>query len=541
MDARFYNSDQIDIERLARDLVNAYQAQGYQAQQIGTKDQMLVQLKRGGDFEAIIGMQAALSLNLQRTSGGVLATIGQQRWIDKAAVGAVGLIGAVVLWPLAITAGVGAFRQASMGNQVLNMVDGLVRQQVPSMQAGPIPYNVMPLIQQQSAPPMSNPFNTPPRMAPQGEPYYTPAPATQAPTYQPAPFAPGGQLRCANCNTPYEVGDTFCTGCGQSLTPPRLYCNKCNSEMKPGAAFCPKCGSSSFSAVSAQAQRQAPQTPPQTPAPMVTYKHTQPSLVPPPAQQQPPVPFYTPPATPTYTPPKQPSTPPPVPTQPAQVTNPVQPEPYVPPTTQTPQVVPQPKVTLTPGQKKETHAVPPPRPQKVYYTPSNQAAQQATNADQPTVPAQPAQPQSLAQDATQQQAPYYTPPSINTQPTMPEQPLQARPAPSVENTAPWGTLILSNGERVQLKGEHAVIGRRDHDIDEGLQADVDLSKQQGADTISRLHATIEHIGSTFVLTDLNSTNATRVNNKRLEPDKPTPLNDGDTLQFGKVTCTFKKL
>ena len=56
MDARFYNSDQIDIERLARDLVNAYQAQGYQAQQIGTRDQMLVQLKRGGDFEAIIGM-----------------------------------------------------------------------------------------------------------------------------------------------------------------------------------------------------------------------------------------------------------------------------------------------------------------------------------------------------------------------------------------------------------------------------------------------------------------------------------------------------
>src|SRR5579885_887943 len=88
MDARFYNSEEIDIGRLATDLVNLYLAQGYQAQQIGSKDQILVQLKKGGDFEAIIGMQAALSLTLQRTAGGVLALIGQQRWIDKVAVGA---------------------------------------------------------------------------------------------------------------------------------------------------------------------------------------------------------------------------------------------------------------------------------------------------------------------------------------------------------------------------------------------------------------------------------------------------------------------
>ena len=32
----------------------------------------------------------------------------------------------------------------------------------------------------------------------------------------------------------------------------------------------------------------------------------------------------------------------------------------------------------------------------------------------------------------------------------------------------------------------------------------------------------------------------RINGKRLEPDKATPINDGDKLSFGKVTCTFKK-
>ncbi len=138
MDARFYNSEEIDIGRLAGDLENMYRMQGYEVQQIGNKDQMMVQLKKGSDLIALLGLQAALSVILQRTGGGTIAMIGQQRWIDKAAVGAVGLVAAPVLWPLMITAGAGAIRQASLGNQVLNVVDGLVRQQYPSVQVGPV-------------------------------------------------------------------------------------------------------------------------------------------------------------------------------------------------------------------------------------------------------------------------------------------------------------------------------------------------------------------------------------------------------------------
>ena len=87
--------------------------------------------------------------------------------------------------------------------------------------------------------------------------------------------------------------------------------------------------------------------------------------------------------------------------------------------------------------------------------------------------------------------------------------------------------------------ESALIGRSDNDIS-GVNPEVDLNGMEGADTTSRIHATIEHIGSTFSVTDLNSTNSTRINGKRLEPDQATPINDGDKLSFGKVTCTFKK-
>src|SRR5207248_1013464 len=117
-----------------------------------------------------------------------------------------------------------------------------------------------------------------------------------------------------------------------------------------------------------------------------------------------------------------------------------------------------------------------------------------------------------------------------------------RPAsqPVADPNAPWGTLTFDDGTQVQLKGESASVGRYDHDLG-GIQPEVDLAKMEGADTVSRIHAALEHIGSSYTLTDLNSTNSTRINGKRLEPDKATPINDGDTLSFGKVTCTFQKL
>lgn len=469
MDARFYNTEEIDIERLGNDLVNVYMAQGYQAQQLGNKDQILVQLKKGGDFEAIIGMQAALSLTIQRTAGGVLAMIGQQKWLDKAAVGAVGIVALPVLWPLALTAGVGALRQASLGNQALNMVDGLVRQQRPNVLVGPIPAQLLPQIQQQWGPPSyaATPVYTPP-------PVITAAPAPQAAL--PAPAA----LHCPNCNTPYSPGDTFCSGCGHSLTPQKTYCANCHAELRPGTSFCPNCGASTF------------QPNPTTQAPALQP----PAYTPPPAQQ---TPVYTPPPapqTPPYTPPKPAVDPysPTVTAQPQQAKPAPQPQQpyYVPPVPQQPSVVPQPKVTFVPGESKQepTLTPPPQRPQTPYYIPSTEA-QQAQAAAQP------------AADTL------------------------------------WGSLIFSNGEQVPLKGERAVVGRYDSDIG-GIHPDVDLESMQGSDTVSRIHAAFEHIGSTYTLTDLNSTNATRINGKRIEPDKPTPVNDGDTLTFGKVASTFKK-
>ncbi|GAC1435528.1 MAG: hypothetical protein NVS4B1_26440 [Ktedonobacteraceae bacterium] len=501
MDARFYNSEEIDIERVSQDLMNVYTAQGYQTQQVGTKDQMLIQIKKGGDLEALVGLQAALSLTIQRTGGGTLAMIGQQKWLDKAAVGTIGIIGFSFLWPLALTAGAGALRQASLGNQVMNVVDGLVRQQRPNVQAGPIPAQFMPQAQQQwGTPPPAHqvPYYTPPaQQQPQTPPpmYTPPQPPVQP--MQASQSAAPAQLRCTNCNTPYAPGDTFCSGCGRSLTPAKVYCANCHAELKPGMSFCANCGSSTFEQTVKPAGNAAPQQTPQA------VRSATPTYTPP-VQPKPIVPVYTPPATPP-TPPAQrveQSYVPPVQPKP-------QPEPlYVPPVTQTPAIQPQPKVTMVPSAQQDAPVAPSqPRPQPQYYIPSNQ------------------------QVSAQQQA-------AASQPTLANQPVQGQQ--STDITVPWGVLTFANGNQVSLTGESALVGRYDHDLG-GDKPAVDLSDQQGADTTSRVHAVFEHTGNVYTLTDLNSTNATRINNKRLDPDKATPVNDGDTILFGKVTCTFKKL
>jgi len=539
MDARFYNSEDIDIDRLASDLVSAYQSQGYRAQQIGNADQILVQIKKGGDFEAVLGMQAVLSVTIQRTAGGILAMIGQQRWMDKAAIGVVGIAVLPLLWPLAVTAGVGAVRQASLGNQALNMVDGLVRQQRPGINGGPIPPQFITQIQRQ--------WELLPN-APTPPPYLPPGPVVNSQLDQaPSSFTSSSQTRCPQCNTAYEPGDTFCSGCGRPLAQRKVYCPNCNSELKPGLSFCSKCGTSTFQTLSAAQQTvQSPAPtpappipvytppPPPTPQPQVYYAPSQPA-----ANDMPTVSASNVSQTPRYTPQPASFDPPPVyyaPPQPAANDIPTvsssnvslpstayyvppapQEPPYVPPVTQNPPVQPKPKVTIVQSTPKHEPPPPKPRPQIQYYIPSNQT-QQTTSASS----------SSAAQTEVQKQ---------------PSKPLAAQPVsrPLSYSNAPWGLLTFSDGQQqVQLSNDRAVVGRYDHDLG-GTPPEVDLSQMPGADTVSRIHASLEHIGSAYTLTDLNSTNATRINNKRLEPDKATPISNGDTLQFGKVTCTFEKM
>ncbi len=132
METRFYQTRDLDLQGIAQALVLEYQAQGFEAQQFGDINQVIIQLKKESVLRSITGFDKALGISLQRLDNGTLVKVGAQDWVDQIAVGAVGL----VLHPLLITAAIGAVSQHNVVHEVLNSIDRLVRQQQPQVQLG---------------------------------------------------------------------------------------------------------------------------------------------------------------------------------------------------------------------------------------------------------------------------------------------------------------------------------------------------------------------------------------------------------------------
>jgi hypothetical protein len=63
--------------------------------------------------------------------------VGASDWVDQIAVGAVGLI----LYPLLVTAAIGAVQQRNVVHDVLDSIDQLVHQQQPQVTASAPPTN----------------------------------------------------------------------------------------------------------------------------------------------------------------------------------------------------------------------------------------------------------------------------------------------------------------------------------------------------------------------------------------------------------------
>ncbi len=85
----------------------------------------------------------------------------------------------------------------------------------------------------------------------------------------------------------------------------------------------------------------------------------------------------------------------------------------------------------------------------------------------------------------------------------------------------------SDGQRTEfpLDGEAFEVGR-------GEQAVIRIDEP----LVSRCHARIERRGDGWVVSDLDSTNFTRVNGQRVRSE--CALADGDELSFGRARCRF---
>jgi pSer/pThr/pTyr-binding forkhead associated (FHA) protein len=83
-----------------------------------------------------------------------------------------------------------------------------------------------------------------------------------------------------------------------------------------------------------------------------------------------------------------------------------------------------------------------------------------------------------------------------------------------------------------------IIGRTDPVS--GIHPEVDMTPHGGeTGGVSRQHARITNDGGTWAITDLNSTNYTRVDGVKLDPSVARPLHDGARIQLGRVAMVFR--
>jgi hypothetical protein len=127
--------------------------------------------------------------------------------------------------------------------------------------------------------------------------------------------------------------------------------------------------------------------------------------------------------------------------------------------------------------------------------------------------------------AAPQPEPVFAAPPAAPQPM----PVAAQPRLTVEGTTTTFDLV----------GKASVVVGRE-DAPSNSFPDIDLTPfgaEEGG--VSRLHARITQSGDAWTIEDLESTNFTFVNRKRIAPKTPLPLNDGDEIRLGRVGLRFK--
>ena len=117
---RRYSCPSGECPRIILDVKSWLDSLGFDSQEMSTEnDSTLLQIKKRGGWRDFVGMATSLNIVFHQTGDTLTVEIGAGKWIDKAAVGTVSMF---VLWPLAVTAGLGAWEQSKMPERVFDYI-----------------------------------------------------------------------------------------------------------------------------------------------------------------------------------------------------------------------------------------------------------------------------------------------------------------------------------------------------------------------------------------------------------------------------------
>ena len=163
---------------------------GMDVQSSQTTDGYVMQASKPKDgWKTLTGMRLAVTVQMAVAGDQLNVSIGEGQWSDKIGAGAIGLF---VAWPLAITAGMGAYKQKKLPSEVFQVIENTIM-------TGGQPVVVSGAGQTVAA----------------------------------------GMTLCPSCKAQLAPDSKFCNRCGAKLG---QKCPNCGAEITADSAFCSECG-----------------------------------------------------------------------------------------------------------------------------------------------------------------------------------------------------------------------------------------------------------------------------------------------------------
>lgn len=163
---------------------------GMDVQSSQTTDGYVMQASQPKDgWKTLAGMRLAVTVQMAVAGDQLNVSIGEGQWSDKIGAGAIGLF---VAWPLAITAGMGAYKQKKLPSEVFQVIENTI------MTGG------QPVVVSGAGQTVAD-----------------------------------GMTLCPSCKAQLAPGSKFCNRCGAKLG---QKCPNCGAEITADSAFCSECG-----------------------------------------------------------------------------------------------------------------------------------------------------------------------------------------------------------------------------------------------------------------------------------------------------------
>ncbi len=190
-ESRIFMLNGTDLQTVVTRLEGFFRAEkGMEVQSTQATDGYILQASQPKDgWKTLTGMRLAVTVQMTVMENRLSVVVGEGQWSDKIGAGAIGLF---VAWPLAITAGMGAFQQKKLPSEIFQVIESCI------MSGGqPIVMNG--------------------------------AGAAVA----------GGMVVCPQCRGQVPAGAKFCSHCGAKLN---TKCPHCGADIAAGSTFCSECG-----------------------------------------------------------------------------------------------------------------------------------------------------------------------------------------------------------------------------------------------------------------------------------------------------------